>query len=535
MNDHVEKLISALSNPTIYPHHPQSVQVIQTHISIVFLAGNLVYKIKKPLSLGFLDYTTLEKRKFFCHQEVELNSRFSRDIYLGVESVNESAEVGINLNGIGPDVEYAVLMRFVPENKILKNALTYNNVDPNTIDRVAECILDYHSKASSGPAISVFGAPDIIKQNVLENFIQTKPFIGKTIPVETYDMIKRESLGYLESNREFLEQRVKRGHIRDCHGDLHLDHVVLFDPIMLIDCIEFNDRFRYSDCLSDLAFLLMDLDFSGYPAFSTRALSTYMRGCPDKKSYDVLRFYQSYRAYVRGKVESFKLDESEIDEKTKFRSACLAKDYFELSKAYFAPPPRPTLVITCGLMGSGKSFLASRLASRLGIDAIRSDVIRKESLGLDHTERILDNYGSGIYTRELSDRTYRALFDEARIRLGRGSHVIIDASFSREKLRLEARNLVRDLQARFMLIHCEADDDMIRERLIERAKDAREPSDGRWGIYHRQKADFQKVSCGETDGYFRYTPEIDINKFLTSISREIAFGFKNSDYFEQIP
>lgn len=528
MNELVERLIAALSDPTIYPHHPDSVRVIQTHISIVFLAGSFVYKLKKPLSLGFLDFTTLEKREFYCRQEVKLNSRFSRDIYLGVVPVNESPEDGINLNGYGPVIEYAVLMRFVPDEKILKNALAQNTVEQTTIDRVADNILEYHSKASGGPRVSIFGAPEVIMQNVLENFIQTEPFIGKTIALETFEFIKRESLGYLKRNREFLEERVKQGHIRDCHGDLHLDHVVLFDPIMLMDCIEFNDRFRYSDCLADLAFLLMDLDFSGYPAFSHRVLARYMRDCQDNKSNELLRFYQSYRAYVRGKVQSFTLNEPEIDEKTRFRSASIAKDYFALARVYFAPRPEPALVITCGLMGSGKSFLSSRLGTRLGIDPIRSDVVRKKSFGLERSEHMLDNYGAGIYTRESSDRTYGAMLDEAKTRLGEGRHVILDASFAQKRLRLEALNLAKSLDARFILIHCEASDDIIHERLAARMKDVQEPSDGRWELYHSQKADFEKVNPGEESGYVRYTPDIDINTFLTSTAREIAFGFPNS-------
>ncbi|MFH0958281.1 MAG: AAA family ATPase [Pseudomonadota bacterium] len=528
MNEHVERLIVALSDPSTYPHRPDSVRVIQTHISIVFVAGELVYKLKKPLSLGFLDFTTLEKRKFFCRQEVELNSRFSRDIYLGVVSVNESLEHGINLRDEGSEIEYAVLMRFVPDNKILKNALAQNTVEPAIIDKVADSIREFHSKASGGSRVSIFGAPEVIMQNVLENFIQTEPFIGKTIPADIFEEIKKESLGYLERNREFLEKRVKLGHIRDCHGDLHLDHVVLSDPIMLVDCIEFNDRFRYSDCLADLAFLLMDLDFSGYPGYSNRALARYMVDCPDQKAYDLLRFYQSYRAYVRGKVQSFTSNESEIDKKTRIQSVSIARDYFSLARAYFAPPPKPALMITCGLMGSGKSFLSSRLGTRLGIDIIRSDVVRKEALGLRRTEHKLDNYGTGIYTREASEMTYGVMLDEADKQLGKGRHVILDASFAKRKLRLEARDLAKRLGARFGLIHCEASDDVIHKRLVARIEDVEEPSDGRWELYHRQKDDFEKIDPREETGCVRYTPNIDFNQFLTSIAIEIAFGFANS-------
>lgn len=524
MNEHVERLIHALSNPSIYPHHPDSVQVIQTHISIVFLAGEFVYKVKKPLSLGFLDFTTIEKRKFFCQQEVDLNSRYSRDIYLGVVAIHESQVCGVNIRGDGAEIEYAVLMRLIPEDKILLNALAHDLVDETTIDRVADSILKFHLQAARGPQISIFGAPEVIMHNVRENFYQTEPFIGKTISSETFELIRRESFIFMEQNKEFLEKRVKEGHIRDCHGDLHLDHVVLFDQIMLVDCIEFNDRFRYSDQLADLAFLLMDLDFLGYHAFSNRVLKRYMRDFPDENAQNLLQFYKSYRAYVRGKVQSFTLNEPEVDEKSRIRSAAIASDYFLLSRAYFEPKPEPALIITCGLMGSGKTFLATRLAKRSGAQIIRSDVIRKQSLGLAPSAHRLDNYGEGIYTRKSSEKTYQTLFNEASAALKRRESVILDASFARRSDRMTAKKLARDENARFMLIQCEAPDDVIHSRLVDRIKQSGEPSDGRWELYHKQKADFEAIGNDENEGYVKYLPNIDINEILTPIAKEIAFG-----------
>ena len=526
MNEYIERLMRALSNPSVYPHHPDSVQVVQTHISIVFLSGAYVYKIKKPLSLGFLDFTTLDKRKFFCHQEVELNSRFSRDIYMGVTPIYESASGVINLSGDGQEIEYAVLMKIIPEDKILRNALALNLVDEPIIDKVAAAIRAYHSHATGGPQISVFGTPEVITQNVRENFYQTEDFVGKTISSETFEFVKRESLSFMEKNRGALEQRVKDGNIRDCHGDLHLDHVVLFDQIMLVDCIEFNDRFRYSDCLADIAFLLMDLDFSGYPAFSNRVLGQYLLGCSDDKTHDLLRFYKVYRAYVRGKVQSFTLNEPEIDTKERMRAASIASNYFKLARAYFEPPPGPTLVIMCGLMGSGKSFLASKLAMRLGVEPIRSDVVRKEYFSLAHSERRLDNYGEGIYTRASSEKIYQTMLDQATVRLKRRENVIIDASFGRRVNRMAAVNLAREHNARFFLIHCDAPDDIIHSRLELRIKQTKDPSDGRWELFEQQKTDFEIVDLEEKYGYVKYVPDIDISEFLTRITRQISFGIE---------
>ena len=528
MNEHLERLIRSLSDPSVYPHHPDSVRVIQTHISVVFLAGELVYKIKKPLFLGFLDFTTLEKRNFFCHQEVGLNSRFSNNIYLGVVSIFESSSGIVSLGGEGRVIEYAVLMRLIPENKILKNALALDLVSVSTIEKVADSIRYYHSKASRGPQISIFGAPEVITQNIKENFSQTESFIGKTISNETFKFIKYSSLSFVEQKRALLEQRVKEGDIRDCHGDLHLDHVVLLDQIMLVDCIEFNDRFRYSDCLADIAFLLMDLDFSGYPAFSDIVRKQYLIERPDEDCQELLRFYKVYRAYVRGKVQSFTLNEPEIDADYKLKALLTASDYFRLARSYLEPSVEPTLVIMCGLMGTGKSFLASKLALRLGIQSLRSDVIRKLSLGFTNLEHSLDKYREGIYTRESSDKVYSMMLDEAGRRLSRREHVIIDASFQKLSHRIAARRLARKHKAKILLIHCITPDNIIHARLIERIQRLEEPSDGRWELLNLQKSDFDPVGPDEKDGYLEYNPNIDTNKFLTKVATQISFGIGNN-------
>lgn len=526
MNKHVERIVRALTDPSIYPHHPDAVQVIQTHISIVFVAGHFVYKIKKPLSLGFLDFTTLDKRKFFCNQEVNLNSRFSSNIYLSVIGVYESLSGKINLIGKGQVIEYAVLMNRIPEEKVLRNALGLDLVNESTIEKVADGIRTYHSLAERGPQISVFGTPEVIMQNVKENFCQTEGFVGETISSETFNFIRHKSLSFMEKERETLKQRVKDGNIRDCHGDLHLEHVVLFDPIMLVDCIEFNDRFRYSDCLADIAFLLMDLDFSGYTSFSNIVLKRYLLDHPDDSSRNLLNFYKAYRAYVRGKVQSFTLNEPEIEIKDKMKAALTASNYFKLARAYYEAPIKPTLALMCGLMGSGKSFLASKLAKRLGIEPIQSDIIRKKSWGLQYSDRRLEEYGEGIYTRESSEKTYHNMFQEASLRLKRHEHVIIDASFIKHSDRIAMRNMAKSFNARYLLIHCDAPDDVIHSRLVARIKQTQEPSDGRWELFYKQKSDFDAIGSEELDGYLKCLPNTEVNEFLTKIVRLISFGIE---------
>ena len=342
MSGSLDDLIRALSDPSVYPHKPQSVRVLQTHISVVFIADDLVYKIKKPVNFGFLDFTTLEKRRFFCQQEVVLNSRFSKNLYLGVVAIYEGPS-GVNLRGDGEEIEAAVLMRRVHESQTMQKMLEDERITPEILDRIADRLAYFHSQAATNAEITSFGSAEVIYQNLRENFEQTKPYIRRTIKDRTHEEVSRLAMSFLESHKGLFQQRMRQGFIRDCHGDLHLDHVVIVDGIMLYDCIEFNDRFRYGDTASDLAFLLMDLDFRGYPAFSERISKRYAASSGDREVLQLLPFYKSYRAFVRGKVLGFTLDEAEISSEEKESARAMAGDYFRLALSYFKPPPSPAL------------------------------------------------------------------------------------------------------------------------------------------------------------------------------------------------
>jgi len=523
LSEHLEKIIQALSRPDIYPHRPDSVCVVQTHISVVFIAGDLVYKVKKPLDLGFLDFTTLEKRKHFCLQEVLLNSRFSRGIYLGVVKICEGTR-GINLENQGVEIDAAVLMTRVPEDRIMLDMLERDLITTDILDRIADRLARFHAVAATGPAIANYGSVEVIRRNLMENFEQTEAYIGRTIDAGTHERISRLALGFLEEHEELFRDRRSRGLIRDCHGDLHLDHVVILDGIMLLDCIEFNDRFRYGDTAADLAFLVMDLDYRGYPGFSKRIAMRYAHDSGDERMLDLLGFYGSYRAFVRGKVNSFTLDEPEVSDREKFVAAEKASDYFRLSLSYLTPPPPPALIITCGLMGTGKSHLAASLGKRLGIEPIRSDNVRKIIHGVSPGEHRLDNYGQGIYTPSATEQTYQALLDAADRSLVRGESVILDAAFTRAGDRLRALDLAVKHGARFRLIHCTAPDEVIRHRLELRSREKNEPSDGRWEIFPAQKAGFEAISDKEQPDCLLWDSTTELRPFLVSFVRTIMFA-----------
>jgi len=306
---------------------------VQTQMSFLFLTGDYVYKVKKPVDLGYLDYTTLEKRRFFCRQEIELNRRLCPDDYLEVVPI-VGRQGQIHLGGKGEIIEYAVKMKQLPADRMMDKLLPQNLVTEQMMVRVAEKLAAFHHKARTSPKISAYGKPEAIKINTDENFAQTERYIGVSITAQIYHQIKSYTNNFAESNKSLFDKRVKDGRIRDCHGDLHAAHVCLADGICIFDCIEFNDRFRYGDVASEVAFLAMDLDRFRHADLSQAFVNAYIRFSRDEELPQLLNFYKCYRAYVRGKVSSFMLDDPYIPEEEKTRLLAAARSYFELAESY---------------------------------------------------------------------------------------------------------------------------------------------------------------------------------------------------------
>lgn len=325
--------VKALLKPQTYPHRPQKIELVQTQMSFIFLAGEYVYKIKKPVNLGYLDYTTLEKRHFFCHQELELNRRLCPGAYLAVVPIVEE-KGGLRIEGRGKAIEYAVKMKQLPQDRMMDVLLPRGQVTPEMVARVAEKLVGFHQKAETNRKIAAFGKLDVIRQNTDENFGQTEKYIGTSITAEEYQHIKNYTNNFIDSNASLFDKRVREGRIRDCHGDLHAAHVCFTDDICIYDCIEFNDRFRYSDVASEIAFLAMDLDRYQQAGLSRHLVNTYVGLGHDEELLKLLNFYKCYRAYVRGKVESFKLDDPYIPEEEKAKVLTAAQSYFQLAESY---------------------------------------------------------------------------------------------------------------------------------------------------------------------------------------------------------
>jgi aminoglycoside phosphotransferase family enzyme len=327
-------IIDDLLNPVALPDKTENVSLVQTHISYVFVADEYVYKMKKAVNFGFLDFSTLEKRHYYCHQEILLNRRLSKDLYLDVLPIifdGKSHKMGKNR---GEVVDYAVKMKRIPDEMLMKSIFDRGALTFEHLQEIAKVLAGFHLNAQRSDEIDAFGKPEMFKINTDENFDQTKKYIGSTISRRDFESLHRWTNNYFVENRSLFHDRIAAGKIRDCHGDLHMEHVCLQDPISIIDCIEFNDRMRYSDTIADIAFLLMDLEYRGGKDFADQLWSFYAELTGETDIYSLLTFYKVYRAYVRGKVNSFQIDDEQIGPDSKEEAIQTAKKYFQFACSY---------------------------------------------------------------------------------------------------------------------------------------------------------------------------------------------------------
>jgi aminoglycoside phosphotransferase family enzyme len=330
----MSSIIEDLKNPGSLPDKTDSVSVVQTHISIVFVADEFVYKVKKPVNFGFLDFTTLEKRKYYCNQEVRLNRRLSEGIYLDVLPVRYDGEKHILGGGSGEVVEYAVKMKRIPDEKLMKSVFDSGGLTEDRLKMIAQALSNFHMDALRTPEIDQYGKPDAFRVNTDENFEQVKKYIGVSIQENEFSALKRWTDGFYRPNRDIFLKRIEEGRIRDCHGDLHMEHICFTEPLSIIDCIEFNDRFRYSDTVADIAFLLMDLEYHGGKDDAAILWNFYKEFARETDVNSLLTFYKVYRAFVRGKVDSFQVNDDNISEEKKDEAVKRARKYFQLAYSY---------------------------------------------------------------------------------------------------------------------------------------------------------------------------------------------------------
>ncbi len=489
--DQVEypKIVQSMLNPHFYVENPIHVEMIQTQMSFIFLTKKHAYKIKKPVNLGYLDYRTLDKRQHYCELELILNRRLCPDVYLAVLPICTN-HGNIEFGNQGEIIDYAVMMKRLPSEKMLNILLQNNQVTDEMIIQVAHKIALFHQQAATGDEINNYGEISTITDNCRENFDQTEKSVGRTIAANKYKRLKEYTSEFISQNTDLFNQRINNKKIRDCHGDLHAAHICFTDGICIYDCIEFNDRFRYGDIASEAAFLAMDLDRHGRADLSYLFLDNYIKDSSDQDILKILPFYKMYRAYVRGKVESFKIDDPYMPQQEKQKAALFARGYFNLAGFYIRP--FPTLIVMIGVTGSGKSYFAARLAQQIGAVIFSSDAIRKQIANVPLDEHHFDLFDTGLYSSENTEKTYNELITRAEKALLKKQSVILDASFVKRKFRQEVFQLAKMIRADILFIECRAPNDEIIHRLNTRMKTG-SVSDGREEILIAQNNHFEPV------------------------------------------
>jgi uncharacterized protein len=487
--EHISRIYADLSRPEAFPEKPDEVAIEETHISIVFLVGDTVYKIKRPVDFGFLDFSTLEKRKFYAEEEARLNSRLTHNVYHGVVPVTD-VNGRYQIGGDGPVKEWAVKMRRLPDEGVLAELVKQGTADEHVLNRVVERLVAFYPNADTGEGVDEWGTAEAVGFNIQENVDQSKPYMNKFIAPTQLDLIDKASKAFLTGQADLMQKRVDDGKIRDGHGDLHLKHIIIEGPrpeqLQIIDGVEFNPRIRCGDIAMDVAFLAMDLDFQQRPDLANHFISQLTERMGDKDLPRLVQFYKAYRAHVRAKVACFMSDNiaPELEEFVAVRSEI--ERYIDLATAYLVKPTRPAVVIVGGLSGSGKSVLARRIARTLEANWLSSDRIRKEITGHDPHERLTDEYGSGIYSPEISRETYETLISRGVSAAANGKSVVIDATFLDAEWRERARDAFKIIDADLQFAECWAPAEVVAQRLEDRQSDESEASDAGTSVYDVQ-------------------------------------------------
>lgn len=505
-------LIRGLSRPSAYPYSVgEDVRVHQTHISVVFLAGDWAYKVKKPVDTGFLDYTTLDQRLEYCRRETELNRRLAPEVYRGVVPIFEEegglvvGEEALDGQPDSPErtaVEYAVWMERLPPRRTFKSLVRRGELDEEHVERLARLLADFYRDAETGPRISEVGDWPVVARNCQENFDQSEPYVDATVSRPVLDALERHTRQALDELEELIRSRAERDIPRDGHGDLRLGHIYhLADRqegqgLVIVDCIEFNERFRYQDPVADAAFLSMDLSLEDRDDLRSRFEEIFLEARDDEEGSCLFPFYAAYRFVVRGKVQSMRSEQSELPEADRIRAVNKARHHYLRALGILAPPAeRPALVMVGGLPGTGKTTLARGLEERWGELLLRSDEVRKELAGLGPREEAAAPFGEGIYSPSHTRRTYETLLERTREALFRGNRVVVDASFHQQRWRTAFLDAARALGVAVRLLVCTAPAEVARDRLSSRGPDA---SDADPEI-HREMADAWESLSEEMD------------------------------------
>jgi len=485
-------LIQALLKPTSYPHPVDRIDLIETHISWVLLTGQYAYKIKKPVNFGFVDFTTLEKRRYYCEREITLNKRLAPEIYLSVTKITGTVAAP-SLSQEGEALEYAVKMLQFSQSDLMSEQLQAGKVAFDDMTSIAEHIAAFHTNTATATYQSDYGSAEQIRSAMLHNFSLVKPALDDPSYLEMTEQVEAWSKQRYKELLPLFAKRKLHGFVRECHGDLHLGNITKYkQQWMAFDCIEFNDEFRWIDTMSEVAFLLMDLDMSGKRELGTHFLNSYLNTSGDFTGLSVLEHYKTYRAMVRAKVAALQI--GELDETAPDRNILIPKlhAYIELAFSY-TTRTRPCLFLMYGLSGSGKSWLAEKVSHKINAIWIRSDKERK---------RKFENKQDNLYSEDITQQVYNHLTELAEQVILAGHHVIIDATFLKRQHRESFYQLANKLQAPYRILHCHSQQKILESRIQQRSREINNISDADIAVLGLQTRSMEQLTREECQNAF---------------------------------
>ena len=485
--------ITKLLTPEVYDHPVKHIELIETHISAVILTGDFVYKIKKPVEFGFLDFSTLEKRHTCCMEELRLNRRMAPEIYLDVVAITGTPERPV-IGGSGTAIEYAVKMAQFPQSAQLDHRLAAGQLKLEQMDAIAHMVADFHQNIDVADDSMDFGTKAAVYQPVEENFRQVKEHIDTAPYAGTLATLEQWSRSEFERLAAIFDQRKRDGFIRECHGDMHLRNMLWLDSVeggqpLAFDCIEFNANLRWIDVISEVAFLVMDLQSRQQQQLANRFLNSYLEATGDYAGVAVLPFYLCYRALVRAKVDALRLEQKNLSAQERAQSLAEFESYLALALTYIRAE-KPKLTIMRGMSASGKSTVSQQLLDATGMIRIRSDVERKRLFDIAATTHAADDIDTGIYTAQASEQTYAKLLELASQVISAGYSVIVDAAFLKHEQRLPFQQLAESLAVSYIILEVTAPAEVLRQRIIARKNDV---SDAGLAVLEYQLSSWQPL------------------------------------------
>lgn len=522
MTDALHKLVKTLQQPAMFPHPVTRFNVIETHISIILLTGPYAYKFKKPVNFGFLDFSTLEKRRHFCEEELRLNRRLAPELYREVVPISAGPQLG----GDGEAIEYAIRMREFEQASQFDRLLDAKLLAPEHVDALALRIAKFHTAAAVAGPQSSYGNSDAVQAPAEENFSQILDCMNEPQVQKQLEQLQDWTRQMFQTLQPNFQSRKNHGFIRECHGDLHLRNIALADDIpVAFDCIEFNDKLRWIDIISEIDFMVMDLDHRGQAGLASRFLNVWLEQTGDYAGISLLRYYLIYRAMVRAKVDCLRAQQTDVDAST--REAILQDyhAYLELGARYTKPPP-PVLLLMHGLSGSGKTRVSQSLLESLPAIRLRSDIERKRLHGLAGDARTGADVDQNIYDRAASERTYQHLKSLTSTLLDAGQSVVVDASFLEQSRLEEFVELADNQSAPCFIIDCQAPESELRERIAVRERSRLDASEAGTEVLENQLRHYRPLgaSVAGSDVLVTHSDALAINRLLGLLrSRDVQF------------